>query len=151
VGDPAGSDPVPTSLAAIRREVNSANGQLYRHLALYLQVLRSVLQQRVDQACFQLVTGEHGARYLGLTQIERQRLHHRLKRLVTRCCSLLTVEQLEALALQMLRRRRLKAQQAAKPDDVFLREALADLYEALGNQDRSTAWRYSIRFRELQK
>jgi hypothetical protein len=91
--------------------VAAANGDLYRHIALYLQVLRSVLQQRVDQACFHLVTRDHGERYLRLGEEERLELHQRLGRLVGRCTSLLTVEQLAALAAQMGRQRRERQRQ----------------------------------------
>lgn len=97
-------------MEAIRSAVAGANADLYRHLALYLQVLRSVLQQQVDRACFHLVTREYGGRYLRLGEQERLELHQRLRLLVERCSSLLTVEQLAALAGQMRKQRRQRLQ-----------------------------------------
>ena len=79
----------------------ASNPALYRHLALYLQVLRQVLPARVEQACFHLATQVHPQRYAALPDQERQALHGRILALVQRCTSLLTVEQLTALADQM--------------------------------------------------
>ncbi len=79
----------------------ASNPTLYRHLALYLQVLRQVLPARVEQACFHLATQVHPQRYAALPAQERQGLHGRLLALVQRCSSLLTVEQLTALADQI--------------------------------------------------
>jgi len=106
VGVSPGTENTPDSLEAIRATVAAANGDLYRHIALYLQVLRSVLQQRVDQACFHLVTRERGDAYLKLSTEDRLLLHQRLRQLVERCTCLLTVEQLAALTVQMQRQRR---------------------------------------------
>lgn len=79
----------------------ASNPVLYRHLALYLQVLRQVLPARVEQACFHLATQVHPQRYAALPDQERQALHGRILALVQRCTSLLTVEQLTALADQI--------------------------------------------------
>jgi len=79
----------------------ASNPTLYRHFALYLQVLRQVLPGRVEQACFPLATQVHPQRYASLTAQERQALHGRILALVQRCSSLLTVEQLAALADQI--------------------------------------------------
>ena len=79
----------------------ASNPTLYRHLALYLQVLRQVLPARVEQACFHLATQVHPQRYAALPDQERQALHGRILALVQRCSSLLTVEQLTALADQI--------------------------------------------------
>ncbi|MFM7312291.1 MAG: hypothetical protein ACKO0M_03830, partial [Cyanobium sp.] len=86
------------SLAEIRDSLAAANPELYRQIALYLQVLRSLLPNRVEQACFHLSTQVHARRYLGLTATKRLELHRRLRRRVEHCSSLLTVEQLAALA-----------------------------------------------------
>jgi len=110
VGVSPGTENSPDSLEAIRATVAAANGDLYRHIALYLQVLRSVLQHRVDQACFHLVTREHADSYLQLGAKDRLLLHQRLRQLVERCTCLLTLEQLAILAAQMQRRRRQRQQ-----------------------------------------
>ena len=98
----AGSDP-PATLEGIRASLAGSNPALYRHIALYLQVLRTVLPQRVQQACFHLATQVHAVRYLRLSDAERLALHSHLQELVGRCSSLLTVEQLAALAQKLQR------------------------------------------------
>ena len=85
-GDPAGG------LEGLRASVAAGNPDLYRHLALYLQVLRSVLPERVEQACFHLATQVHFQRYLRLPASQRRELHQLLQERVSRCSSLLTVE-----------------------------------------------------------
>jgi len=102
VSDQAGSD-LPGALEAITRSVAASNPQLYRHVALYLQVLREVLPHRLEQTVFHLVTRVHAPRYLALEASDRQHLRQRLALLLRRCGSLLTVEQLAALAAQMAR------------------------------------------------
>lgn len=94
-GDPA------DGLEGLRAAVAEGNTDLYRHVALYLQVLRAVLPQRVEQACFQLATQVHVQRYLGLPISRRRELHRLLRERVSRCSSLLTVEQLVVLARRL--------------------------------------------------
>jgi len=87
------------------------NPQLYRDLALYLQVVRQVLPGAVDQAVFHLVTQGAASPYIRQPQDRRDQFHDRVNTLVRRCLSLLTVEQLVPLAAQMERehqRRRLE-------------------------------------------
>ena len=102
VSDQPGSD-LPGALEAITQSVAASNPQLYRHFALYLQVLREVLPHRLEQTVFHLVTRVHAPRYLALDSSDRQHLRQRLALLLRRCGSLLTVEQLAALAAQMAR------------------------------------------------
>lgn len=78
--------------------------ELYRDLALYLQVLREGLLHAVQQACFHLVTQVVPERYNGLPDDRRQAFQARLRELVQRSASLLTVEQLMGLAAQQQRR-----------------------------------------------
>jgi len=92
-------------LRALQERVASGNADLYRHLALYLQVLREVLPVRVERAVFHLATQVQPRRYAVLPPDDRQQLHRRLRALVHRCSSLLTVEQLVSLAAQMGRER----------------------------------------------
>jgi hypothetical protein len=92
-------------LRALRERVGSGNADLYRHLALYLQVLRQVLPVRVERAVFHLATQVQPRRYALLPPNDRLQLHCRLRSLVHRCTSLLTVEQLVSLAAQMARER----------------------------------------------
>ncbi len=106
----------------------ASNPALYRHLALYLQVLREVLPARVEQACFHLATQVHPQRYAALPAQERQALHGRVLALVQRCSSLLTVEQLTALADQIDR----EAQHRQRREQ---RELLEQLSSVAGDDD----------------
>ena len=81
----------------------AGNPDLYRHFALYLQVLREVLPVAVDQAVYQLATQFQAPQYLSLLPARRRELHRRLVLLVGRCSSLLTVEQLVSLARRLER------------------------------------------------
>jgi len=101
VADPSAQEALQARLAALHAELAQGHPELYRHLALYLQVLRDGLLQAVRQACFHLVTQVHPLRYGTLPAERRRTLQRRLGDLVQRCCSLLTVEQLSVLALQM--------------------------------------------------
>lgn len=92
-------------LEAIRSELDACNPQLYRHLALYLQVLRGALPAAVQQATFHLATRVHPERYARLPGPARRQLHGRMALLVQRCSSLLTVEQLACLAARLVEER----------------------------------------------
>jgi len=108
----AGAGPdLPTSLEGIRDAMAAANPLLYRHIALYLQVLRAVLPDRVRKACFHLATQVHAQRYLRLSAAERLALHRRLEQRVARCSSLLTVEQLSVLAAELAREEQQRQEQ----------------------------------------
>jgi hypothetical protein len=78
--------------------------ELYRDLALYLQVLREGLLHAVQQACFHLATQVVPERYNQLPNERRQAFQQRLQQLVQRCTVLLTVEQVMSLAAQQQRR-----------------------------------------------
>ena len=78
--------------------------ELYRDLALYLQVLREGLLHAVQQACFHLATQVAPERYSQLPSARRLAFQRRLEALVLRCNALLTVEQLMGLAAQQQRR-----------------------------------------------
>jgi hypothetical protein len=106
VSDTTGSNDASDQLQLIHTRLEASNPELYRHLALYLQVLREVLPARVQQACFHLATQVHPHRYTLAAVSERRHLHHRIALLVHRCSSLLTVEQLAALAAQIAMERR---------------------------------------------
>ena len=93
-------------LEGLREELDASNPTLYRHLALYLQVLRQILRDQVEQACFHLATQVHPRRYTSVSEAQRGHFHQRLRSLVNRCCSLLTVEQLTTLAAQIDREQR---------------------------------------------
>ena len=113
----------------------ASNPTLYRHLALYLQVLRQVLPARVEQACFHLATQVHPQRYAALPDQERQALHGRILALVQRCSSLLTVEQLTALADQIDR----EAQHRQRRQQRELLEQLSSGAAALDPDDDEDA------------
>ena len=104
------------SISALRQ---GANPQLYRDLALYLQVVRQVLPGAVDQAVFHLVTQGESPPYPQQPQERRDQFHDRVNALVRRCLSLLTVEQLVPLAAQMeqeRQRRRLETRRQLMED-----------------------------------
>lgn len=105
MSDPSDSIDLPGQLQALTRRLTQSNPELYRHVALYLQVLRQALPQQVRQACFHLATQVHPQRYTELPVERRQLLHGQIQELVGRCCSLLTVEQLVILAAQISRER----------------------------------------------
>jgi hypothetical protein len=92
-------------MGAIQARLEQQIPQLYRDLALYLQVLRDVLPTSLDQACSHLATQVNPQGYNGLHPAERAHLHSRLKGLMERCSSFLTVEQLLNLATQMAHER----------------------------------------------
>lgn len=110
MADPSAQEAVQARLAALHAELAQGHPELYRHLALYLQVLRDGLLQAVRQACFHLVTQVHPLRYGTLSPEQRRTLQRRLEALVRRCCSLLTVEQLAHLAGEIERERLLQQQ-----------------------------------------
>jgi hypothetical protein len=105
----SGPSPPRGDLLRIRRQLASSNPELYRQLALYLQVLRQILPHSVDQACFHLATQVQPGRYTALSEARRRHLHERLSALVSRCTTLLTVEQLAFLAGQFAREQALRA------------------------------------------
>ncbi|WP_286195869.1 hypothetical protein [Synechococcus sp. CCAP 1479/9] len=105
MSDPSDSIDLPGQLQALTRRLTQSNPELYRHVALYLQVLRQALPQQVRQACFHLATQVHPQRYTELPVEGRRLLHGQIQELVGRCCSLLTVEQLVILAAQISRER----------------------------------------------
>jgi hypothetical protein len=105
----SGPSATPADLLRIRRELESTNPELYRQLALYLQVLRQILPQSVAQACFHLATQVQPDRYTSLSEAQRRRLHAKVTALVTRCTTLLTVEQLACLAGRIAREEALRA------------------------------------------
>jgi len=98
-------DDVKRQLALHQGQLAVSNPDLYRHLALYLQVLRSGLLTAVQQACFHLATQVEPSRYQELPSPQRQHLHQRMASLVARTTSLLTVEQVAHLAGQLERKR----------------------------------------------
>jgi hypothetical protein len=98
VADQSAHEAVQVRLAALHAELAQGHPELYRHLALYLQVLRDGLLVAVRQACFHLATQIHPLRYGALPANRRRKLQRRLESLVQRTCSLLTVEQLAHLA-----------------------------------------------------
>lgn len=92
---------VQARLTALHHALAQAHPELYRQLALYLQVLRDGLLAAVRQACFHLATQVHPQRYGALPEQRRRKLQRRLEALVRRSCSLLTVEQLAHLAADL--------------------------------------------------
>jgi hypothetical protein len=104
-------------LLRIQRELAITNPELYRQLALYLQVLRQILPQSVDQACFHLATQVQPDRYTTLSEAQRRRFHANVTALVTRCTTLLTVEQLACLAGRIAREQALRADRIHRDSD----------------------------------
>jgi hypothetical protein len=96
---------VDQQLERLRCRLQAHRPALYRDLALYLQVLRNALPASVQQASFILSTRYAEGAYGDLPSQQRKELHARLSSLVQRCTSLLTVEQLAVLGVQLERRR----------------------------------------------
>ena len=88
-------------LEDLESQLVASNPQLYRHLALYLQVLRDGLLTSVQQACFHIATQVQPDRYCEMDVNQRRVLHRRIRNLVQRASSLLTVEQTAHLAAQI--------------------------------------------------
>ena len=84
-----------------RQLIVALTPELYRQLALYLQVLRKGLLHSVQQACFHLATQTYPERFSAIGASRRLELQQRLQALVQRCNCLLTVEQLMGLASQL--------------------------------------------------
>ena len=84
-----------------RQLILALTPELYRQLALYLQVLRKGLLHAVQQACFHLATQTYPERFNAIGASRRLELQERLQALVQRCNCLLTVEQLMGLASQL--------------------------------------------------
>jgi hypothetical protein len=99
-------------LADLQAELARNHPEIYRHVALYLQVLRDHLLSAVHQSCFHLVTQVHPQRYGALPVERRRRLQRRLEALVRRTRSLLTVEQLAVLAAELHEERHQKILEA---------------------------------------
>jgi hypothetical protein len=118
--------------------------ELYRDLALYLQVLRGGLLHAVQQACFHLATQVVPERYNQLPAQRRQTFQARLQELVQRTSTLLTVEQIMGLAAQQQRRehRRQRVQQQQLLD-AFLNGEATDHAAADSSDDASGANRES--------
>lgn len=140
--EPAG--PGPDSPGAIQARLDQQIPQLYRDLALYLQVLREVLPASLDQACSHMATQVRPRRYNHLPPEVRQQLHGRLKSLVGRCSTFLTVEQLLHLASQMVQER----QRLAEREHVRLLRQLERGGHDQPGQDQSSEGDLRITFSE---
>jgi len=84
-----------------RQLIVALSPELYRQLALYLQVLRKGLLHAVQQACFYLATQTYPERFSAIGASRRLELQERLQAAVQRCTCLLTVEQLMGLSSQL--------------------------------------------------
>ena len=118
----------------LRKELEGSNPELYRQLALYLQVLREILPRSVDQACFHLATQIHPGHYASLPKLQRQRFHARLAELVDRCTSLLTVEQLISLAARLAKQHARQRRQLRR-DEPMLDTAESSAPDGLQRDD----------------
>ncbi len=96
---------VQQAISRHRETLEARNPDLYRDLALYLQVLRDGLLNAVQQASFHLATRLLPDRYCALSPEQRAELQQVLVDLVQRAGHLLTVEQLALLSGDMARDR----------------------------------------------
>ncbi|MEY3964690.1 MAG: hypothetical protein RLZZ106_1945, partial [Cyanobacteriota bacterium] len=96
---------VQQAISRHRETLEARNPDLYRDLALYLQVLRDGLLNAVQQASFHLATRVVPDRYCALSPERRAELQRALVALVQQAGHLLTVEQLALLAGDMARDR----------------------------------------------
>ena len=114
-----------------RQLIVTLTPELYRQLALYLQVLRKGLLHAVQQACFHLATQAYPERFSAIGPSRRLELQERLQALVQRCNCLLTVEQLMGLAAQLQSRQ----QRQRRRDQQRLLLALAGEEESVDDPD----------------
>ena len=114
-----------------RQQILALTPELYRQLALYLQVLRKGLLHSVQQACFHLATQTYPERFSAIGASRRLELQERLQALVQRCNCLLTVEQLMGLASQLQARQQ---RQRRRDQQRLLRALAADHDHGDGSQ-----------------
>lgn len=141
-------------LRDLQDRVTAGNEDLYRHLALYLQVLRQGLLPLVQQACFHLITtGDLGpsasapasVAYAALPEAQRLDLQERIRQMVARCACLLTVEQLAALARQRQRREADRRQQGSRAFLEAIQNSQPDADAAVERQDSEPQpWHHSV-------
>jgi len=87
---------------------------IYREQALYLQVLRDLLQSATRQALFNLLGEVDPSRFSRLPDQARQNFHQVIDQLTKRCSVLLTVEQLILLVNQMQQEQRRRQAHASR-------------------------------------
>ena len=141
-------------LRDLQGRVTAGNQDLYRHLALYLQVLRQGLLPLVQQACFHLITTNDAgpsasvtasAAYAALPEGKRLELQDRIRQMVARCTCLLTVEQLAALAQQRQRREADRRQQGRRAFLEAIQNGQPEADAAVERQDSGPQpWQHSV-------
>ncbi len=88
-------------LELLKLQCNTLAPDLYRAYALYLQVLRTNLLNSVRNTILVLITGQ-GNEYLDISSIDSSKVFQdKIDKLVSRCCSLLTIEHLIDLSKQL--------------------------------------------------
>ncbi len=101
-------------LARLQRLCRLRAIALYREQALYLQVLRDLLEGATRQALFNLLGEVDPSRFSRLPESTRQNFHASVKDLTDRCSVLLTVEQLMQLVRQMQEEQRRQQAHASR-------------------------------------
>ncbi|WP_115132811.1 hypothetical protein [Synechococcus sp. N26] len=101
-------------LARLQRLCRLRAVALYREQALYLQVLRELLEGATRQALFNLLGEVDPSRFGRLPESTRQNFHAAVTDLIDRCSVLLTVEQLMQLVRQMQQEQRRQQAHASR-------------------------------------
>ena len=101
-------------LARLQRLCRLRAIALYREQALYLQVLRELLEGATRQALFNLLGEVDPSRFGRLPESTRQNFHAAVTDLIDRCSVLLTVEQLMQLVGQMQQEQRRQQAHASR-------------------------------------
>ncbi len=101
-------------LARLQRLCRLRAIALYREQALYLQVLRELLEGATRQALFNLLGEVDPSRFGRLPESTRQNFHAAVTDLIDRCSVLLTVEQLMQLVRQMQQEQRRQQAHASR-------------------------------------
>ena len=101
-------------LARLQRLCRLRAIALYREQALYLQVLRELLEGATRQALFNLLGEVDPSRFSQLPESTRQNFHVSVTDLTDRCSVLLTVEQLMQLVRQMQEEQRRQQAHASR-------------------------------------
>ena len=101
-------------LARLQRLCRLRAIALYREQALYLQVLRELLEGATRQALFNLLGEVDPSRFGRLPESTRRNFHAAVTDLIDRCSVLLTVEQLMQLVGQMQQEQRRQQAHASR-------------------------------------
>ncbi len=117
-------------LKYLRLKCNSLSPLIYRDYALYLQVVRNILKSTIRKVVFTIITEKGIDVFSNFSIDEREVLKIKIEKLISRCCSLLTVEHLIDLSRKIDEEKKL-LQEQAKDEliNMFKRDRNSHTYE----------------------